>query len=72
MILRSADLSIHSLLLISNLQLENEEAELLRQIEEIDMECKRLDTELLVEMGKQNDIREEEEEYVWPLFMAMA
>lgn len=44
------------------LQLEEEERMLLQQIQEVDAECQKLDSELLAESGKQNDLREEESE----------
>lgn len=43
-------------------QLKAEEAVLLSKIEELDRECKKIDCELSAEAGKQNDLRNEEQE----------
>lgn len=35
---------------------------MMQKIQSLDAECKKLDSELLAEAGKQNDLREEEQE----------
>ncbi|XP_067948091.1 beclin-1-like isoform X2 [Watersipora subatra] len=45
-------------------QLEEEEQALLAQIDQVDEECRKLDSELLAETGKQNDLKEEESEFL--------
>lgn len=48
-------------------QLESEEAEMTKKISDLERECQRLDLELMAETGKQNDLKNEEKEWVQTL-----
>jgi hypothetical protein len=42
--------------------LEQEEADLVKKVNDLELECKKLDLELMAETGKQNDLKSEEQE----------